>query len=342
MKRVFSIAAMLATVGVASAQTITTPADAFNAGKDFANTGKGSAANTINGATGSQHLPNYGTTAPETSNFQNGRALIGGNGMSKQLACQTYKAPNGFQQQECDAVNFLSKNSSTRPKYTIDKKTDPLLTGSKTLINSPGSVPGASSQQCRVERVKNPATYITETCTESQTLENVTCSRKAVVSVTTAQNCTPGTYYGWAASACASRDCDRYTAAAYCDGGGALRIYVFAAGNTKENWGRNCSASASGMPINLNSDGTGGGGFSGTTNFHRCNNGCCGGFSGSVTGNGCTGDDCTATVAFTSGASWDGRSAIPANLTVNYKKPIRNDVAVSWANGCSALEARAR
>lgn len=177
MKRALSIIAMLSAVGVASAQTITTPADAFNAGKDFANTGKGVAGGKINGATGSNVLPYYSTTAPETANFQEGRNLIGGAGTNKQIQCETYKAPNAFQQQECDAVNFMSKNPTQRPKFTIDKQTDPILTGSKGVINNPGSIPGASTQQCRVERVKNPATYITETCTETQTLEDLSCKR---------------------------------------------------------------------------------------------------------------------------------------------------------------------
>jgi len=177
MKRVLSIVVMLAAAGVVSAQTITTPADAFNAGKDFANTGKGAAGNMVNGTTGSQQLPNYGTTAPETANFQGGKNLIGAVGTTKQVGCETYRAPNAFQQQECDAVNFLSKTPATRPIYTIDKQTDPLLTGSKLLINNPGNVQGASTQQCRVERVKSPATFITETCTESQTLEIINCKR---------------------------------------------------------------------------------------------------------------------------------------------------------------------
>lgn len=177
MKRIISIATMLVAASLANAQSITTPADAFNAGKDFANTGKGAAGNMVNGTTGSQQLPNYGTTAPETANFQGGKNLIGAVGTNKQVGCESYRAPNAFQQQECDAVNFLSKTPATRPKYTIDKATDPLLTGSKSLINNPGSVPGASTQQCRVERVKNPATFITETCTESQTLETVKCKR---------------------------------------------------------------------------------------------------------------------------------------------------------------------
>lgn len=177
MKRFILLGAVLAAFGVANAQTMGSPADAFNAGKEFANAGKGVASGQVNGATGSSVLPNYGTSAPESSIFQGGRNLIGGAGTSKQAQCENYRAPNAFQQQECDAVNFITKNASQRPKFNIDKKTDPLLVGSKGIISNPGSTPGASTQQCRVERVKNPATYITETCTETQTLENLSCKR---------------------------------------------------------------------------------------------------------------------------------------------------------------------
>ena len=162
MKRVLSIAAMLAAVGVASAQTITTPADAFNAGKDFANTGKGVAGGKINSGTGSNVLPYYSTTAPETANFQGGRSLIGGAGTNKQIQCETYKAPNAFQQQECDAVNFMSKNPTQRQKFNIDKQTDPILTGSKGVINNPGtrernrpSLPNSDAEQSRRVRYRD-------------------------------------------------------------------------------------------------------------------------------------------------------------------------------------------
>lgn len=177
MRHTISIVAMLSAVGVASSQTITMPADTFNSGKDFANIGKDVAGSKINGATGASVLPYYSTTAPETANFQEGRNLIGGAGTNKQIQCETYRAPNAFQQQECDAVNFMRKNPTSRPKFTIDKQTDPILIGSKGVINNPGSVAGASTQKCRVERVKNPATHITETCTETQTLEELSCKR---------------------------------------------------------------------------------------------------------------------------------------------------------------------
>ena len=177
MKRLLTIAALLATAGVAIAQQITKPADAFNVGKDFANSGKNVAGAKINNATGASALPYYGTSAPETANFQEGRNLIGGAGSNKQIQCETYLAPNAFRQQECDAVNFMSKTPASRPKFTIDKQTDPIMTGSRGVINNPGTTAGASTQQCRVQRVTNPATYITETCTETQTLENLSCKR---------------------------------------------------------------------------------------------------------------------------------------------------------------------
>ena len=176
MKRVLSIAAMLAAVGVASAQTITTPADAFNAGKDFANTGKGVAGGKINSGTGSNVLPYYSTTAPETANFQGGRSLIGGAGTNKQIQCETYKAPNAFQQQECDAVNFMSKNPTQRQKFNIDKQTDPILTGSKGVINNPGTAPASGTGQvCRTVTQNNPGEYVTETCTTARKTDFSEC-----------------------------------------------------------------------------------------------------------------------------------------------------------------------
>lgn len=51
------------------------------------------------------------------------------------------------------------------------------MTGSGGVINGPGNVPGAPTQQCRMERVKNSVTHITETYTEVQTLENLSCER---------------------------------------------------------------------------------------------------------------------------------------------------------------------
>ncbi len=178
MKRAFIYAAIVFAVGSVAAQSITTPAEAFNAGKDFGNSGKGAASGKVNSTTGEGTLPNFSTTAPESANYQNGRNPIGGVGQNKQTECKTYKAANGFEQQECDAINFLSKNSTTRPKFVIDKEKDEIMLGSKDVIGNPGAIPGSSSTQCRVEKVTNPATYTSETCTESMTTEEISCDEK--------------------------------------------------------------------------------------------------------------------------------------------------------------------
>jgi hypothetical protein len=182
MQRLFPLAFLLAGAAVVLAEdSITTPAEAFNAGKEFANEGKTAAGGSVNSTSGSNNLPYYSTSSPETGHFQSGRSLIGGAGTTKQANCQSYTAPSAFEQQECEAVNFLSRNSSTRIQYTIDAETDPLIVGSQEVIDNPGSVPGASEQECRVETVVTPGTYTTEYCTETYTLEETSCSRVLTV-----------------------------------------------------------------------------------------------------------------------------------------------------------------
>lgn len=156
-------------------------ADAFNAGKEFATKGKDAAAQTLQSGTGAENLPYYTTEAPEGAHFQGGRNLIGSIGNNKQMECKHSRAGTGFAQQECDAVNFLSKNPTTRKKFKIDKNTDPILVGSKKIIDNPGSVPGALKQNCRIEKVTRPATTLSHTCTEAQTLEEQKCRRTLLV-----------------------------------------------------------------------------------------------------------------------------------------------------------------
>ncbi|HHV7523713.1 TPA: hypothetical protein ACUNF5_005238 [Burkholderia orbicola] len=215
MKKITYIAVAIVALafGSAHADGMKSQGDAFNAGKDFANAGKGTAGSQINSGTGSQNLPYYGTSAPESANYNGGRNLIGGAGSQKQADCLTSHAPNGFAQQECDAVNFLSKNSTSRPKYVIDKTKDPLLTGSKDVIGNPGTVPGASSQQCRVVREKHPASYITETCTETQKIENQSCAK--ALQVTVQMNCQPDSLFP--ALDMARNEVDHVTIFAKCD-----------------------------------------------------------------------------------------------------------------------------
>lgn len=184
------ICAMLA---AAHAGAQTTPDAAFAAGKDFAAAGKNAAAGAVNAQTGQQNLPHFNTNAPESSSFMDGRGAVGGAGAQKQIDCQTYRAGSAFDQQDCDAVNFMTRNSGQRPKFKIDKKTDPLMTGSKRTLDNPGAVAGRSTQQCRIEHVKVPGKTTTETCTETQVIENPSCSK--VLTVNVQMNCQPDSLF---------------------------------------------------------------------------------------------------------------------------------------------------
>lgn len=191
-KYIFILAILAQSLGTAIAADGMSAMDAFNAGKDFANSGKDAAKGKINAGTGSEALPYYGTAASETQHFQNGRNIIGGVGTQKITDCKTYQAGNEFAQQECDAVNYLSKLPTSRPQYSIDKNTDPLIIGSDSIINNPPSIPGSTTNQCRVETVITPGTFTEETCTEANAFTTNKCNRRLIVNCEFDQACALG------------------------------------------------------------------------------------------------------------------------------------------------------
>lgn len=167
-----------------------TPDAAFQAGKDFATNGKNTAAGAVSQQSGQQNLPYYNTNAPQSSDFGNGQGAVGAAGSQKQITCQSSKAGSAFDQQECDAVNFMTRNPDQRQKFRIDKDKDPLMTGSKNLVASPGQAQGSDTQQCHVEQKKVPGRTTTETCTETRTLGNQSCQK--ILSVDAHMSCQPG------------------------------------------------------------------------------------------------------------------------------------------------------
>jgi hypothetical protein len=209
MMRRYPISAMmvlasLTASGSTTAQEITTPADAFQAGRTLGLIGIGSATATINSGKGALVVPQYGGHPAESSVYAGGRNPISGAGITKQTACQNSVASSAYAQQECDAVNFLSRNPTTRTRFTIDAHTDPLMTGSRNLIRAPGPVPGTSSQQCRVEYIHHPASAVSETCTASYWVDSTACEKILIVnaSVTETDRCQEGSlmpvyFSGW-------------------------------------------------------------------------------------------------------------------------------------------------
>ncbi len=303
--------------------------DAFSAGQAFATTGSATAGAQANASTGSAMVPNFTTTAPESANYGGGKGNLWAAGVQKQTGCQGYTAPNGYAQQECDAVNFLSQNTQQRPKFTISKN-DPLLQGSDGIIANPGPIPGASSQQCRVVSTTTPATTTEEHCTQAAGFAAPACTRTLQVIATAGggpQTCSPAN--SWINTGLQG---DSYTARyglgqlQYWCGtvGGSPYVYFRVAAMFSPPGGR---ASVGGSnpirsyyldtsPTSIVVGGCGGCGSMGTISVDRC-------------------DSTTCTITLSgSGAGTNG--------TVTIAKPITTSgdpvISKSWDNQCTNLE----
>lgn len=127
-----------------------TPAQqAFSQGQALANGGQAGAAATVsNGgvaATVNKFNPTYYNSsgnAPESALFQGGNGQPAGNGTAKVNSCQTGAAnPDKFLQQNCDAINFMAKNPTTRPHISLPPS---MFAPSKAIMaNAPALAAGS-------------------------------------------------------------------------------------------------------------------------------------------------------------------------------------------------------
>jgi len=193
--RVVIVIMVLMIVSGAYAQSINSSKDAFSAGKEFAADGSMKAGAAISQNSGERNVPKYNSNAEEGSFYQGGKGLLPGFGTTKVSSCSQFQANNAYEQQECDAINFLAKNHQNRPKFEIDKNKDPLVVGSSKIINNPGTIRGGTKQDCHVVEKTAPSTYRYETCTSAVGIEDTKCKRKLVIAVK-GDACVPGTIIG--------------------------------------------------------------------------------------------------------------------------------------------------
>lgn len=155
------------------------PSGAFDAGKQFGQQQSGTLRGNVSTDTAQQKIPNYNTDAKESGLFNSGQGSLFGPGSGKINNCATGpKADNNYNQQECDAVNFLSKNPQQRPQINIDKK-DPLITGSSQIIKN--AKPSGSFSGCKNTIVTKPAIYEEAICNEGNKFNTVDCESNLVV-----------------------------------------------------------------------------------------------------------------------------------------------------------------
>lgn len=166
------------------AQT-TTQSQAFNDGKAY------KPANTdIKNGINSGAMTNVPGQDPGTTNGLTG--LYGtdlkGPGQDKIAACAAYvPGSDAYKNAECETVNYVAGNPSTRPTYTIDKVNDPLIIQSNNVRNTaPTHTAGMSGLSgnytaCTNQTTNQPERYDTERCQVGRPVTENQCSAKLSV-----------------------------------------------------------------------------------------------------------------------------------------------------------------
>ena len=107
-----------------------------DAAREMSGLGAG-AAQTIKGDPG-QFVPRYEGQPAEANSWYGGGAMIPKTqGNSKITGCATNPAdPDIYQRQECEGINFVSKNRTVRPDVSIDAN-EKLATGTHDIVSDP-------------------------------------------------------------------------------------------------------------------------------------------------------------------------------------------------------------
>lgn len=155
-------------------------------------------AGTINATGAAAGIPNYNAAS---TGLAPGAAGLTGPATAKQAGCNNYVAPAGTNQvanqQDCDAVNFLTKNPNPKAAYPINPKTDPTILAGKSILDSArngtafppgGGTPGSGDTTvpngCVTTNPSTPAITTTQTCYIASTAPSQTCDKTLSCSVT--------------------------------------------------------------------------------------------------------------------------------------------------------------
>lgn len=144
----------------------------------------GTIATTVNSFNPSYY--NYSNTAPEAGYFMGGSGDTITQGVGKVTACQTGPVnPNAFLQQNCEAINYMARNPTTRPQFTLPSG-DPNVTRSRIIEANPGTLAATSLGYaspsaigaftgCTTQTITKPPIYTAEVCNEYLTTTSHMC-----------------------------------------------------------------------------------------------------------------------------------------------------------------------
>lgn len=169
---------------------------AFLQGKDLGGSATEAAFSGINSSTAEGKLPGYGTFPSEAQHYQGGMGQLAGPGIGKTQACAT-TAPGSdrIANQECEAVNFLTRNPQIRPHFNVTTN-DAMVLGAKNARNSAESffqsigINGGAGQgsQCTSRTETSPAQYVTETCSSLKEVGAQQCTMGRKIDIDTDAN----------------------------------------------------------------------------------------------------------------------------------------------------------
>ena len=162
---------------------------AFQDAKAYAPARNTGAAGAITIPSANAQLPYFTNTAPSQSGlFANGQGATAGPGASKSLGCAGLPTGGGsFNEQECNAINFMTQSPTTRVTYTLTP-TDNVITRSHAIVLNPQPLVGNGSLQgnysaCTTSTVTSAPAMQNEICHDSATIESSTCNIPAKVIV---------------------------------------------------------------------------------------------------------------------------------------------------------------
>jgi len=205
MGRIGWLATVLSFSALAGTPVALTPAQQqaiLDSGTQFGQGTLSVGAGTINGTGGAAGVPSYNAT-PSTESP--GDVGLAGSAATKQAGCNGYTAPAGTgqvpNQQDCNAVDFLTNNPNPAAAYPINPKTDPTIQagtgvlqsasngtafqaggvaagGASTTATGAAGVTGTTTQTgCATTTTATPAVTTTANCYIAATSTTQTCDK---------------------------------------------------------------------------------------------------------------------------------------------------------------------
>jgi hypothetical protein len=165
------------------------PATAFSEGRALGTGSIDRAFQGIGNGRAVATVPGFSATAPQSQYFQSGQGQLSGPGVARVTDCATLPPEaDAYRRQECEAVNFVARNPSRRPAFSIDRANDPLISRANALARHPtrtatGMTAGSGGENCHWVTETTPASFAQETCTEYRPVSSNFCSTERQIRV---------------------------------------------------------------------------------------------------------------------------------------------------------------